>query len=177
MSNEYIILRKHSESNTLRVTHIRYPEKTMINTAHFAQTNLDHEARLIQLYPLPNHLYFTIANRNTGNDCPYLQTRNTLENKQNNTSRVMRKTDFLMCENKGTDQLRSNRKADQRLCFCNTDSTIPLFPKSEISSLWPSSMALQPGLCGTRSKTPKTGFLTMRLIQPTDTTYNYMSVI
>ena len=31
-----------------------------------------------------------------------------------------------MCENKGADQLRGNREADQRICFCHTDSTIPL---------------------------------------------------
>ena len=39
--------------------------------------------------------------------------------------------------NKGTDQLRSNREADQRLCFRYMDSTIPLhvLSKSKISSL------------------------------------------
>ena len=58
----------------------------------------------------------------------------------------------------------ANREADQRLCFRYTDSTIPLLPKSEISSLQPSSVAVQPGLCGTWSETPKTGFLTTRLI-------------
>ena len=40
-----------------------------------------------------------------------------------------------ICENKDADQLRGNREADQRLCFCYMDSTIPLLPKSEISSL------------------------------------------
>ena len=29
-------------------------------------------------------------------------------------------------ENKGADQLRSKCEADQRLCFCYSDSTIPL---------------------------------------------------
>ena len=43
-------------------------------------------------------------------------------------SLVMRKTDFCMCENKDADQLRGNREADQRLCFRQTDSTIPLLP-------------------------------------------------
>ena len=76
----------------------------------------------------------------------------------------MRNLDFCKCENKHADQLRGNREADQRLCFRYTDSTIPLLPKSEISSLWLSSVAVQPGLCRTRSETPKTGFLTMRLI-------------
>ena len=42
---------------------------------------------------------------------------------------------FCMCENKDADQLRSDFEADQRLCFRYTDSTIPLLPKSEISSL------------------------------------------
>ena len=34
-------------------------------------------------------------------------------------SRVMRKPAFCICENKDADQLRSNREADQRLCFRN----------------------------------------------------------
>ena len=50
-------------------------------------------------------------------------------------SRVVRKPAFCICENKDADQLRGNREADQRLCFRYTDSTIPLLPKSEISSL------------------------------------------
>ena len=58
-------------------------------------------------------------------------------------------------QNKGTDQLcgYSNRAADQRLCFDYKDSTIPLLPKSEISSLQPSRVAVQPGV------TLRTGFL------------------
>ena len=59
--------------------------------------------------------------------------------------------------------IRGNREADQRLCFHYTESTIPLLPKSEISSLQPSSVAVQPGLCRTWSETPKTGFLKTRL--------------
>ena len=43
-------------------------------------------------------------------------------------SLVMRKPAFCICENKDADQLRGNRKADQRLCFRYTDSTIPLLP-------------------------------------------------
>ena len=50
-------------------------------------------------------------------------------------SRDVRKPDFRICENKDADQLRGNREADQRLCFRYTDSTTPLPPKSEISSL------------------------------------------
>ena len=74
----------------------------------------------------------------------------------------MRKPDFCICENKDADQLRGNREADQRLSFRYTDSTIPLLPKSEITSLYPYSVAVQPGLCGTWSETPKTEFLTTR---------------
>ena len=42
-------------------------------------------------------------------------------------------------------------------------STIPLIPKYKISSLQPSSVVIQPGLCGTWLETPKTCFLTTRL--------------
>ena len=52
-----------------------------------------------------------------------------------NMSRVVRKPAFCIYENKDADQLRGNREADQRLCFRYMDSTIPLLPKSEISSL------------------------------------------
>ena len=60
----------------------------------------------------------------------------------------MRKPTFCICENKDVDQLRGNREADQRLCFRYIDSAIPLLSKSEIK---PSSVAVQPGLCRTRS--------------------------
>ena len=46
----------------------------------------------------------------------------------------MRDLAFCICENKGTDQLHGNQAADQCLYFCYIDSTIPLLPKSEISS-------------------------------------------
>ena len=51
----------------------------------------------------------------------------------------MRKPAFCICENKDADQLRGNRKADQRLCFRYTDSRIFfLNPKFQASShlLW-----------------------------------------
>ena len=67
--------------------------------------------------------------------------------------RGVRKPTFCICENKDADQLRGNREADRRFCFRYIDSTIPLLPKSEILSLWPSSIAVQPGLCLTRSET------------------------
>ena len=62
---------------------------------------------------------------------------------------VMIQLAFCICENKDADQLRGNREADQRLCFRYMYSKIPLLSKSEISSLKPSSVALQPGLCET----------------------------
>ena len=65
----------------------------------------------------------------------------------------MRKPSFCIWENKVADQLLGNREADQRLCFRYIDSTIPLLSKSEISSLLPFSVAVQPGLCRTRSQT------------------------
>ena len=70
-------------------------------------------------------------------------------------SLVVRKPVFCICENKDADQLRGNREADQRLCFRFTDSTIPLLPKSVV---------VQPDFCQTCSETPKTDFLTTRLI-------------
>ena len=79
-------------------------------------------------------------------------------------SRGVRRPAFCICENKDADQLRYNREADLRLCFRYMDSTIPLLPKSEISSVQPSSVVAQPGLCRTWSETPKTGFFTTRLI-------------
>ena len=71
---------------------------------------------------------------------------------------------FCICENKDTDQLRGNCEADQRLLFRYIARTIPLLSKYKISSFWLSSVAVQPGLCWTWSETPKTGFLTTRLI-------------
>ena len=75
----------------------------------------------------------------------------------------MRKPAFCICENKGSDQLRADREADQSLCLRFTDSTIPLLPKYEILSLYLSTVTVQPGLCQTWSETPKTGFLITRL--------------
>ena len=55
-------------------------------------------------------------------------------------------------------QKRSSRKADQCLCFRNTVRTIHLLPKFEISSLFPSSVAEQPGLCWTWVGNPEDRF-------------------
>ena len=71
---------------------------------------------------------------------------------------------FCICEKKDADQLRGNHEADQCLCFRYIDSTIPLLSKPEIPSLYPSSVAVQPGLCRTRSKTQNVAFLITRLI-------------
>ena len=71
------------------------------------------------------------------------------------------KNGCLHMRNKDADQLRGNREADQRLCFRYMESTIPLLPKSGISSYKPTSVTV---LCLTWSETPKTGFLTTRLI-------------
>ena len=79
-------------------------------------------------------------------------------------SRVLRKPAFSICKNKDADQLCGYRKADQHLCFRYTDTKIPLLSNSEISSFYPSSVAVQTGMCRTWSETPKTGFLKTRLI-------------
>ena len=76
----------------------------------------------------------------------------------------MRKPAFCICENEDANQLRGNREADQRLWFRYIDSATPLLPIYEISSLWSLCVVVQPGLCGALSETPKTGFLTTRLI-------------
>ena len=55
-----------------------------------------------------------------------------LISKISNLSFVFRKLAFCICKNKDADQLRSNCVADQRLCFCYSDSTIPLLPKSDL---------------------------------------------
>ena len=70
--------------------------------------------------------------------CPltkYLEGTTCLTSMYNEMGLVMRKPAFCICENKDADQLRGNRKADQPLCFCYIDSTVPLFSKYEISSL------------------------------------------
>ena len=48
-------------------------------------------------------------------------------------SRVMRKPDFCICENKSADQLRVYHAADQNLFIPLIDSTMALLPKSDIS--------------------------------------------
>ena len=77
-------------------------------------------------------------------------------------SHIMRKPDFCLCDNKDADQLCSNCTADQRLCFCYTNSII--FLKSEISSFLPFSETVQVSLYQTWSEIPKTGLFSLWLI-------------
>ena len=53
----------------------------------------------------------------------------------------------------------SNHAADKRICFPFIDSVIPLLPKFKVSSLNPSSVTVQLGLCQTLSETLKKVFL------------------
>ena len=87
-----------------------------------------------------------------------------LKGRQAYMSLDMRTPLFCICENKNANQLRCNREADQRRCFRYIACTIHLLPKYKISSMNPSSVAVQPGLCRTWSETSKTGFLIMNLI-------------
>ena len=59
-----------------------------------------------------------------------------MEKSIHDMSFVVRKPAFCICKNKDADQLRGDHEADQHLCFSYTDSTIPLLPKTEISSLY-----------------------------------------
>ena len=84
-----------------------------------------------------------------------LKKRSHLEfSDKRNMSCIMRKPDFCICKNKGADQLRGNRAADQGLWFSYIKSTIPLLSKYEILNLQPSSVAVQPGLCRAWSEIP-----------------------
>ena len=75
----------------------------------------------------------------------------------------MGKPTICIGENKGADQLRGNREADQRLCFRYSDSTIPLLLKSKISSFYLFSVLVQVDLCRTCSETTLLVFPTRRL--------------
>ena len=54
--------------------------------------------------------------------------------------------------------------ADQRLCFCYTDSTIPLLLKTKILTFQPTSVAVQAGLRRTWTETKIVDFQMRRLI-------------
>ena len=68
----------------------------------------------------------------------------------------MRKQDFCLCENKGTDQLRCNCEADQHLCF-RYNLFFLLNPKFQASTV-------QVALSRTWLEIPTTGFLASPLI-------------
>ena len=68
-------------------------------------------------------------------------------------SRLVKKTTICLCENKDADQLHDNRKADHRLSFRCTDSTLPLVLTSEISSFLPASVTVQSDFRQTCSET------------------------
>ena len=71
----------------------------------------------------------------------------------------MGKPTICIGKNKGADQLRGNREADQRLCFRYSDSTIPPPLNSKISGFQPPSVLAQPDLCQTCSETTLLVFL------------------
>ena len=54
----------------------------------------------------------------------------------------MRESAFYVCENKGPDQLRGSRTADQRLSFHYIDNTNTLLHEFEISNLRPSALSV-----------------------------------
>ena len=64
---------------------------------------------------------------------------------------------ICLCDNQGAGQLYCNREAVRYI-----ESTTNILSLSKISSLQPSSVDIQPGLCWTWSETPKTEFLTPR---------------
>ena len=94
--------------------------------------------------------------------CTLMQILSNSMGDHHKMSYAMRKPDFCICKNKGTDQLHGNHAADQRLCFRYKGSTVPLLSKSKISIVSPSSGAVQPGLCKSGGK-PRTGFRVMSL--------------
>ena len=71
-----------------------------------------------------------------------------------------------VCKNKSADQLCGNCTAISTFLFTTymVTCTIFLLPKSDISSLLPSSLTLQPGLCCIWLETKNTDFLMTLLI-------------
>ena len=85
--------------------------------------------------------------------CAKIQSQIFYDTEVIQMSHHMGKPTICIGENKGADQLRSNCEADQRLCFCYSDSTIPLLLKSESSSFYLFSVLVQAGLCRTCPET------------------------
>ena len=105
--------------------HQKWPQIFVVNLilGHYSSQTLKRPARslirLIQADLSPRWAHLTVCQF-------YVDADNN-----NIMSRVMRNPAVCI----DADQLRGNREADQRLCFRYIDSTIPVFPKSEISSL------------------------------------------
>ena len=76
----------------------------------------------------------------------------------------MRKSAFCICENKDADQLRGNREADQGLCFRYLDSKSLYFLNTKIEASSHILGGCTAWFVSDWSETPKTGFLTKRLI-------------
>ena len=69
----------------------------------------------------------------------------------------MRKPAFCICENNDADQLHGNREADLLIsAFVFATQIVQFF---NFLNFKPSSVAKQPGFCGTWSEIPKTGWL------------------
>ena len=83
---------------------------------------------------------------------------------QPDLSLVMRKPTFCICENKDADQLRGDRKADQRLCFRYIDSTISLLSKYEISMPLAIFCSCTAWFVSDQVENQNVGFLMTRLI-------------
>ena len=88
-------------------------------------------------------------------------------------SRIVRKPDFCLREDKGADQLRSDCEADSAFVFATRIHVVQILyvSKLKISSLRSSSVLVQlirpgrkPRACQNWSETPKTGFLASRLL-------------
>ena len=75
-------------------------------------------------------------------------------------SRIVRKPDFCLCENKGADQLRCHCEAGQRLCSSYTDSSSSKIRNFRLLSCFCDCTG---GFVSTWSEPPKTGFLASRL--------------
>ena len=64
----------------------------------------------------------------------------------------------LCCNRPKIQTKRPNLRVFLNLRVYIDSTLIPLLPKSKLSSLGPSSVAIQPGLCRTWLETRKTGF-------------------
>ena len=89
----------------------------------------------------------------------------------------MRKPAFCICENKDADQIRGSRDADERLCFRYMGSTIPLLPKSEISSLISHLLWLYSPVCVIPGRKPRKPVFSQRGSSGIDPDKTYQSGI